>query len=143
MEHLRSPRAPLEVSQDRWTHGCANFPNAPAPTPSPSVASLFMHLLCMCVPAPAAPLAPPATALIYRFRFASSLKPHDTCRRSQMAGCLPEMRTADNEALSAVQSSAALSRSASGCVIGRRGCCKHTHTRTQKQTHVWTAACKE
>lgn len=62
--------------------------------------------------------------------FASSLKPHDTCQRSQMAGCLSEMQTDDNEALSAVQSSAALSCSTLGYVIGRRGCCKHTHTQT-------------
>lgn len=68
MEQLRSPGAPLEVSQDRWTHGCANFPNAPVPTLFPCVASLFMRLLCMCVRAPAVRLAPPATALIYHFR---------------------------------------------------------------------------
>lgn len=85
-----------------------------------SCACVCAHTQCM--PGPASNCADISLS------FASSLKPHDTGQRSQMAGCLPEMRTDDNEALSAVQSSAALSCSASGYVIGRRGCCKHTHT---------------
>lgn len=81
-----SPRGPLEISQ---LGGCVAVP-------TPSLHPLHTHRsvasLCAC---PCA-RTPSLWYTVCVSFVLPSLKPHDTCHLSQMAGCLPKMQTDDN-----------------------------------------------